>query len=237
MPTPTYETCCIKNVNITHDVYEIEFEKPEGFTFEAGQFVLFQVPLPENPVDTQPRAYSIASAPHEAKLLFVIKVMAGGRASRWVAESLKEGDTVHMQGPFGRFFLQDSPEDILMVCTGTGIAPFRSHLLTMMETASIRNTHLFFGNYKEEDIFWKEYLEKMDAQNDWFTFVPVLSNGSQNWHGQCGFVQDAIAATIDGISSTHLYICGNPAMAEAVKKTAMEEWGMKKEKVHVEGFI
>ena len=237
MPTPTFDVTCLKNEKITHNVYEIHFTKPADFSYEAGQFVLFEVALLEDPKDVQPRAYSIASAPHEENLIFVIKLVEGGRASKWVAESLKAGDTVPMQGPFGRFLLNESDDDLLMVCTGTGIAPFRSQLFTLIKNGSERKVSLFFGNYTEEDIFWKEELEALDGKHDWFSFQPVLSDAEGKWEGHCGFVQDCINASVEDIPHHRLYICGNPLMADAVKKMALEEWHVPKEGVHVEGFI
>lgn len=237
MPAPTYDITCIKNVNITQSVHEVRFSKPKGFSFQAGQFVLFHVPLVGDPADVQTRAYSIASAPHEEELLFIIKVKEGGRASNWVSSLLGEGDTVRMQGPFGRFLLEEGRSDLLMICTGTGIAPFRSQVWTLSKNKSNRRVFLFFGNLTEKDLFWKEELEAIEAEHDWFAFHPVLRDADEGWRGHRGFVQDAITATVQDIPGKDLYICGSPVMADAVKKLALGEWGVARDRVHVEGFV
>jgi len=238
MPTPDYQITCTKNLLIAKGIYDVRFTKPEGFSFEAGQFVLFDVPLLDDSNDIQTRAYSIASTPHENELIFVIKLIEGGRASKWVEESLSEGTNVRMQGPLGRFLVESGDDDdLLFLCTSTGIAPFRSQILTEIQSESGRKMELFFGNRHEEDIFWKEEFEALAKEHDFFTFHPVLSKPSDKWEGHCGHVQDVVAPSKDALHDKHIYICGNPAMADELKKLSLEEWNVVNERLHVEGFI
>src|SRR3989344_5478756 len=146
MPVPSFIIACKKNERIANDIYEIAFEKPEGFNFVAGQYILFDVPLIENSADIQTRAFSIASSPNESDLIFAMKLKAGGRASRWIVEALKPGMKARMQGPFGRFLLDpQTNKDIVMIGTSTGIAPYRSQLKTYLETKSGGRIDLIFG--------------------------------------------------------------------------------------------
>ncbi|PIQ76628.1 hypothetical protein COU78_04525 [Candidatus Peregrinibacteria bacterium CG10_big_fil_rev_8_21_14_0_10_49_24] len=238
MPTPEYHITCIKNVLIAKDVYEIHCEKPEGFLYEAGQFILFDVPLPENPQDIQTRAYSIASAPHEENLLFVVKLLAGGRASRWIQESLTAGDTVRMQGPFGRFLLDTETEnDYVFICTSTGIAPFRSQVLTALKNGDGRRMDIFFGNRQEEDLFWTDEFEALKTAHPNVGFHTILSKPQASWGGHTGYVQDFVQREVQDLKEKHIYVCGNPTMAEEVKQLCLEQWHIPKEHLHVEGFI
>lgn len=238
MPTPDYCITCIKNVLIAQDVYEVHFEKPEGFLFEAGQFVLFDVPLIEDPQDIQTRAYSIASAPHEKTLIFVLKLLEGGRASRWVAESLSAGDTVRMQGPFGRFVLDTKTKnDYVFICTSTGIAPFRSQVLTALENGDTRNMNIFYGNRHEEDLFWIDEFEKLASQHANLGFHTVLSKPHASWSGQTGYVQDIVLEKTGDLQKKHVYVCGNPTMTAQVKQLCLHDWLVPKEHLHVEGYI
>lgn len=141
MPTPTFHTTCTRNAPIARDVYEFACKKPEGFTFQPGQFVLFSVPLVDNQADVQPRAFSIASSPEESDLLFVAKMKEGGRASRWILETLKPGTPVTMQGPMGLFLLdRTTQKDILFICTSTGVAPFRSMIMDTLYGSPLRGS-------------------------------------------------------------------------------------------------
>lgn len=238
MPTPEYTVSCIKNVLIAKDVYEVHFNKPEGFSYEAGQFILFDVPLLENPEDIQTRAYSIASAPHEDTLIFVLKLLEGGRASKWVAESLSVGDNVRMQGPFGRFLLDtETKNDYVFICTSSGIAPFRSQILTALQNGDTRQMDLFFGNRHEEDMFWLESFEDIAKEHKNCRIHTILSKPQPSWNGHTGHAQDIVQAEVGNLLQKHIYVCGNPTMAEEVKQLCLTEWHIPKEHLHVEGFI
>ena len=238
MSTPAFHITCTKNALIAQDVYEMRFRKPTDFSYKAGQFVLFDVPLVENPEDIQTRAYSIASAPHEEDLLFIVKHIAGGRASRWVEESLSEGDTVRMQGPFGRFLLDDEEKsEFLFLCTSTGVAPFRSHVLEALHSGNTRPMDLVFGNRFAEDLFWMEEFEKLASEHSSFFFHPVLSKPTGAWKGHKGHVQDIALQIIKDLTKKHIYVCGSPAMTDELKDLCTRTWGIPKESLHVEGFI
>ena len=78
------------------------------------------------------RLYSIASARDGEKrnannIGLTIKRVEGGVGSTYMCD-LKPGDKVHVTGPFGATFLMpnDAQANIIMICTGTGSAPFRA---------------------------------------------------------------------------------------------------------------
>jgi len=237
MPISSYLITCTDNRVIARDVYEIRFTKPEGFTFIPGQFVLFDVPLLENLSDVQTRAYSIASAPQEGDLLFVIKMKAGGRASRWFVESLKVGDTVRMQGPFGVFTLDRSvPNDWLFVCTSAGLAPFRSQLVAFLPQEA-RRIDLIFGVHAEEDFFWLDEIRALLKSHPNFRLHLTLSVSSSSWTGHVGHVQTLLPDLLKNRPGTKVYICGNPEMTKEVKRMCIEEFALPKADVHMEGYI
>jgi ferredoxin-NADP reductase len=237
MPTPSYITTCLANNCIAEDIYEIRFTKPEGLTFEAGQFVLWDVPLVDDPKDIQPRAYSIASAPHEEELLFIFKALPGGRSSRWVREVLTPGTEVRMQGPFGLFTLQESPKDILFLATSTGVAPLRSHIVTLLKQGDTRKLDLIYSVKTESEIFWKEEFEALARGH--FNFSPHLTvtRPSENWQGLRGRTQAVAGELIANRSERTIYVCGNPEMTKEGKCVCLEEWNVPKDDVHIEGYV
>lgn len=238
MPVPSFIVACKKNERIANDIYEIVFEKPEGFNFVAGQYILFDVPLIENTADIQTRAFSIASPPAEKDLLFAMKLKPDGRASRWIVEALKPGMKARMQGPFGRFLLDPlTDKDIVMIGTSTGIAPYRSQLEAYLESKSGKRVDLIFGARSEDDLFWAEYFETLAKKYDNFFLHIALSNPSANWKGHKGRVQTLIPLIIKDFTTKKVFICGSPDMTTELKKTALEEWGIERTDLHVEGYI
>ena len=152
MPVPIYTTTCISKSLIARGVYEFRFSKPEGFSFLPGQYVLFNVPLIDNPQDVQIRALSLASLPSEGELVFVAKIVPGGRASRWIEELLSPGVTATFLGPFGRFLLNTTTDkDFLFIATGTGLAPFRPMILQALTPPPPRLAGLGEGEGESSD--------------------------------------------------------------------------------------
>lgn len=241
MPTPSYIVTCTQNKKLCADVWEVKLRLQEGekFSFRAGQFVLFDVPLIGNPQDIQPRAYSIASPPREdTELTFVLRYKPGGRASRWIDERLKVGDTVRVQGPLGAFVLNaETSKEYVFVGTGTGVAPFRSHLMHALEDKKdVRPMHLFFGVRQEEDLFWVEEFRALEKRFPNFKAYISLSRPSESWKGLCGRVTDILPTVITDFSRVNAYICGNPDMVKTVKEWLFAK-GVSKADVHQEGYV
>ncbi len=238
MAAPSYHITCTKKLLIARDTFEFAFEKPEGFSFEPGQFLLFDVPLLENTEDIQTRAYSIASAPHEEELLFVIKLVTGGRASRWFEQSVAPGTVVRIQGPFGAFKLPaQMRRDIAFIGTGSGIAPFRSHIAHLTHRGTKRSLDLFFGVRAEQDLFWREAFEDLAEAHPNLHLHLALDEASERWEGHRGRVQTLIPTVIEDLSARDIFICGHPDMTKELKKICLEEWRVPKEQLHVEGYV
>lgn len=242
MPTPSYQVTCTRKKLIAPGVYEFSFAKPEGFTFKAGQFVLFDVPLLANPKDIQARAYSIASTPQDPELLFCMKIVPGGRMSTFVEEALQEGTTLTMKGPFGVFVLNTTETlPTVFACTGAGVVPFRSMAMDALSNGEARSIDLLFVVRHEEDFFWLEDFRTLEQSYPQFHLHLSLTQPKDGWQGLTGRVQQALPLVVNvvqkNMSDFLLYACGNPDMTKEVKALAIGPWGMAKERVHIEGYI
>ncbi len=237
MVTPSYSITCLRKTLLAPNVYELVFERPKGFTFKAGQFVLFDVPVLSNPTDLQPRAYSLASTPDEPDLLFIVKLKEGGRFSVWLEQQIEVGSSLTIKGPFGFFTLRQNTNDCLFVATGAGIAPFRGHILDALKYGNTRTMHLFFGVRNEDDLFWTKTFKELKASHSNLHLHLCLSRASPDWKGKRGRVQDFIPEVIKDPHATDLYVCGAPEMVNDIKKTALEIWSIPKGNVHGEGYV
>ncbi len=220
------------------NTYEFAFTRPENWQFKSGQFILFDVPLIENPADIQTRAYSIAAAPSDAELMFVVKLKEGGRASRWFDELMEVGDPAVIQGPFGNFILPAEEErDLLFVATGAGIAPFRAMMHDALERKPERKVDCIFGVRTEDELFWVESLTELTQKYPAFSLHVSLSRPHDAWTGHRGRVQEIVPKITPSVIERTLFVCGNPDMTKEVKQLALEKWGVSKQHLHVEGFI
>jgi ferredoxin-NADP reductase len=239
MATPISTVTCLKKSLIARDTYDLLFTKPAGFSHKAGQTVLWRVPLLADPSDIQPRAYSIASTSDEEHLRFAVRLKPGGRASEWIVHALKEGGTLDLQGPFGLFTLKhDEPtRPLLFIATGTGLAPFRSHIRELQQQKHTGRIDLVFGVRDEADLFWTEEMTALGQQFEQFFLHLALSQPSPAWTGHRGRVQTLVPLIAKDIAAREVYICGNPDMTKELKALCLGEWGAAKERLHAEGFI
>jgi len=238
MPLPTLIARCTGHHQIAHDVFEFTLTKPQGFTFKAGQFVMFLFPLVDNPADVQGRAFSIASAPSEKELLFVAKIKQGGRAGRWISEVLKEGDDVKLQGPLGVFTLAPAGESkLLFLATCSGIAPLRSHIVESLQRGDPRPMDLVFCVRTEEDLFWTKELQELAVAHPQLKVHVCLSRPTPSWKGLSGHVQDIASQVVPDIAERSIYVCGGPNMVKDVKAKALTVWGIPKERMHAEDYV
>jgi CDP-4-dehydro-6-deoxyglucose reductase len=238
MPLPQYTFTCTQNICIAHDIHELKFTKPAGFTFQPGQFLMLDVPSLEDETDLQPRAYSIASTPAEEEVLIGIKIKHGGRAGEWVKQQLKPGMEVAVKGPLGAFLLyKETHKDYLFVCTGAGLAPFRSIVKAALEAGETRRMDLVHGVCEEQDFFWREEFAALAERYPNFHVHYTLSKPAEGWTGSTGYVQKVSPQVVPDARQRSVYVCGNPVMTGSYKTLCLEEWGIPKEDFHMEGYI
>lgn len=220
----------VKKIPLTPDILELHFTKPDGFEFQAGQFVQFFIPGHPNPAL---RAYSISSAPQTDDLEFCAKLLPGGKASAHFA-CMKEGEAIRMRGPKGQF-TNDHPTPIYCVATGAGIAPVMSIIQEELQYKKTdREVRLLFGVRSEEDIFWQKRFEALAKQSPFFSFDMSLSQPKPtgSWAGLRGRVTEHI---LHHLSDHHFFLCGNAAMVKDVRQILLEN-GVDKQFIHFEIF-
>jgi len=206
--------------DLTHDVKQFMFETEEDFRFESGQFVMVKVDDGAEPLAS--RAYSIASAPDGSEFSLVIKLLPGGRGSEFLSRVSVE-QNFDLKGPFGHFVLdKKSEKDLVFVATGTGVAPFHSMLVSLLEDKDPRHVTLLWGLRHCVDVFWRERFEELASEHANFDFKLTLSQPeNESWDGLQGRVTDHL----DGFDTANIrvYICGNKSMIDQSKEYFSEQ--------------
>lgn len=172
------------------------------------------------------RLYSVASPrdgerPNTNNLALTVKRVESGIASNWLCD-LKMGETLDVIGPFGATFLMpDSLDaDILMVCTGTGAAPFRGFTERRRRTApqAPGRLHLYFGARTPEELPYFGPLQKLPKTLLNQELVYSRLEGAPK-----EYVQDrmrACAADIAALlrsATLHVYMCGLKGLETGVE--------------------
>jgi len=157
---------------------------------------------------------------------------------------IKPGDKVKITGPVGKEMLLPDEEDanIVMLATGTGIAPMRAYLRRMFEpTEKEKNkwnfkgkAWLFMGAPKSANLLYEEDLQRYLAENpDNFKYTKAISREQQNTKGGRMYIQDRVLESANELfnmiedEKTHIYLCGlkgmEPGIDEAMTKAAEEK--------------
>ena len=194
----------------------IKLIEPKEFNFRAGQFLMLHIPGEAKPVL---RAYSIASSAQQKDALgLIFKYVPNGIASEFVWK-LKENDELHFTGPFGKVFLKEpAAEQIIFLCTGSGVAQHICFLKSHQDQLSQKNISFFMGLNTEENIYFEEELKKIKAQYRDFKYDYVLSQPSPAWGGLKGYVQNQIENLNYLKTPTDFYLCGNGQMIKHTRE-------------------
>ena len=171
------------------------------------------------------RLYSVASPrdgekPNTNNIALTVKREERGVCSNYLCD-LNKGDTVALTGPFGATFLMPNSPDanVLMICTGTGSAPFRG--FTMRRQRQQPNASgrliLYFGARTPEELPYFGPLKKVPAailtQRLVFSRLP----GEAKEYVQHRMIREASwLAPLIGEPSTHIFICGLKGMEAGV---------------------
>jgi len=232
LPVGEAEVESQRRLNLT--VCEVRFfVRTQGFAFQPGQYVIFQIPAEREVVR---RSYSISTTPSDQRHFEIcVRAVAGGHGSNYV-HRLRPGQKVRFEGPMGDFTLRDNDRDILMVATGTGISPIKSMLLHLLEQRSNRKVHLLFGVRAVQDIFYTDFLRGLEAQYPNFQHQLVLSAPDPaQWAGRRGRVTDAVRELVCPAKRTEAYLCGSQGMVVEVE-AILRGKGVAAEHIHHENF-
>lgn len=214
------------------------WELPE---FLPGQFAVIGLPgsaarcalsEPENPSPDPNklirRAYSIASSSLTRQYMefYVALVTSGALTPRLF--SLKIGDRIWLgQKITGMFTFDQIPADknVVMIATGTGLAPYMSMLSTHLMCGGTRRFAVLHGARHSWDLGYRSQLMTLEHLCPNFTYIPTISRAQGEpapWPGPVGYVQDLWR---DGVidrtwgfcpapENTHVFLCGSPSMID-----------------------
>ena len=173
-----------------------------------------------------PRLYSISSPrdgerPGFNNLSLTVKRDRQGLCSNYICD-LGRDDTVNLSGPYGDSFLipNDPDTNLLMICTGTGSAPFRAFTMHRQRTENPKNgaLTLYFGARTPQSLPYFGPLNKIadDFIACRFAFSRVADQPKT-------YVQDLLRKDAEKIAdhlndpNTYIYLCGLKAMEDGIE--------------------
>jgi glycine betaine catabolism B len=218
----------------------IKIPELEVFDFKPGQFVTLDLPIHEK-LNKRWRSYSIASWPDNTNVFeLLIVLLEGGAGSHYMFEKISEGSELSFRGPQGVFILPEVIDrDLYFICTGTGIAPFRS-MAHHIKRHNIphKDLYLLFGTRTKNDLLYLEELRRLESELPSFHYIPTLSR--EKWDGCCGYVHAIYENLVHEkmINTSELppakfYLCGWKSMIDEAKERILK-LGYDKKSIHLE---
>lgn len=204
-----------------------------SFDFIPGQFVTFDLPIHEKP-NKRWRSYSIASWPDGTNVFELIIVLDKlGAGTHYLFDQVVVGSELIFRGPQGVFTLKQPIEnDLFFICTGTGIAPFRSMINHIKnELIPHHNITLVFGCRTKETFLYHEEMKGLQESVPGFRYIPTLSR--ETWEGRSGYVHPVYEELCTERKPANFFLCGWKGMIDEAKRR-ITEMGYDKKDVHVE---
>ena len=214
----------------------IQIPELDSFNFKPGQFVTLDLPIHEK-TNKRWRSYSIASAPDGTNIIeLVIVLLEGGLGTTYLFNEIKVGSAITLRGPVGVFTLPETlDKDLYLICTGTGVAPFRSMVNWIhQQKIAHKNIHLIFGCRKLTDQLYGAELKALEPLENNFYYHPVFSREDAVPDGaHKGYVHAVYEQLLAAKNPSQFYLCGWKNMIDEAKQRIIAA-GYDKKDIHLE---
>jgi CDP-4-dehydro-6-deoxyglucose reductase len=212
----------------------LAFPPKHPMKYQEGQFLSIELP------DGEMRSYSMANAVADnGEIELHIRLYEYGKFSAMVREKLAAGDNLKVHGPFGNCIWPKAlsvSEPIVLLATGTGIAPISALIEAATRSRCANPIWLYWGADNRADYYLLERFEALSRTYRNFQFFPVLNASDPNWDGERGFVQDVAARHHPDLSCAYVYACGAPRMVAAASALLTSQNGLAEDKFFADAF-
>jgi len=225
-------------VSVTPDMSIFSFSADTPAEFLAGQYAMLEIPGVG-----QPRAYSMSNLGNrDGTWEFIIRRVPGGRVTNYLFDTLRPGDEITIDGPYGVAYLRrDIPRRIVGIAGGSGLAPVIS---IMKDSATLTTTQgtpvMLFGGRTSKDI--PDVSKLLEGSGARIEFHPIVSapdaDAGANWSGDTGFVHEFIERKLSGpLSDCEFYLAGPPPMIESVVRLLVADHKVPASQIHFDRFF
>lgn len=198
------------------------------------------------------RAYSMANYPGEKGIIMLNVRVASppprspkgtppGKMSSFIF-NLKPGDDVTISGPYGEFFIKETPAEKIYIGGGAGMAPLRSHTFELFKNMDTDcKVSYWYGGRSVRELFYLDEFDELEKKHDNFKMHIALSDPQpeDNWTGMTGFIHqvlhDEYLAKHPAPEDCEYYICGPPIMLKCVQDM-LSDLGVEPENIAFDDF-
>lgn len=200
-----------------------------------GQFLTLTLPTGEKPIR---RSYTISSSPTQGYYCEItVKREDQGAGSRYLHDKVKEGDTLEVQAPSGKFiFTGKEADSIVLISGGVGITPMMSITRALTDMAWHGEIYFIVACRDPEHFIFESELKTLQQRHSNLHLHVAMSRIKEPIDGyQAGRLsKELLAEWVPDPASKLIHICAPPMMDST--KQMLAELGVPTEKIQIENF-
>lgn len=223
-----HEVRFLEHVERCADIASARFERPEGYGFVPGQYLVLTLDTDEG---AQSKPFTHSSAISDPYLEMTTRL--SGSAFKNALAALVPGAKVRLRGPAGHLVVPRSERRVAFLAGGVGITPAIS-MLRSWDPSEAPEAVLFYGNREAGCVPFARELETLGLER--LRVVHVLEEADASWAGETGFITPGIVARhIDPHDGWLFVVAGPPVMVAAMERS-LEVLGVPAERALIERF-
>jgi ferredoxin-NADP reductase len=227
-----FETKIKEIIPRTVDVTSYRFPRSPELTYKPGQYFFITIKQGDRELT---KHFSFSSSPTEKDHFEFTKKFTDHEYSMSL-KAAKVGDWARIDAPYGQFTFEGEYPEIALLAGGIGITPFISICKNATDKRLNSKITLFYGCRTENDIAFKQELEKMQEQNKNLKIVFMVNEASSQWKGATGVINaEMIKKELPDYKDNLFYVCGPPPMVKTME-TLIESIGLPKTQLKLEYF-
>ena len=233
------------------DIMSFKFFRSDGqnsLNYRAGQYSIVDLGTKEDPKGPI-RSFTIASSPTEKETI-LITTRIRNTPFKLKLSQLDTGTSVKITAPAGKFTLppENYSAPVVFLSGGIGVTPFRSMIKYATDKALPLKITMFDSNRNQANILYKDEFDSWAKLNKNLKIIYTItdetaetlpSSTTSEWKGERGWINREMLLrhmSIDEMNNSIFYICGPPAMLNAIQKILSEEFRVPNERIRVEEF-
>lgn len=209
---------------------------PLPFNYLPGQFLTLKIPVGEKPIR---RSYTISSSPTQGYYCEItVKREDQGIGSRYLCDTVKEGDTLEVQAPSGKFIFTGSEADgVVLIGGGVGITPMMSIARALTDMGWPGEIHFIAACRDPEHFIFKEELDRLQRKHSNVHLHVAMSRIEKDIDGyrKGRLSNELFEEWVPNIESQWVHLCGSPAMMDSTEEMLVE-LGIPSDRIHTESF-
>lgn len=191
-------------------IFKFRLPPTAAFQYQPGQYINLSY-------QGVTRSYSIANADSNDGIELHIRRVPDGVMSELLFSDVTVNSLLRMDGPIGTFFVRPDTNPIIFLAGGTGFAPVKAMVESLIAQESHRDISIYWGMNSSKD-FYSDLPMEWASKFKNIKYIPVVSGDDHDWAGRHGLVHKAVIEDIKDMSHVSVYACGSPLMIAAAKE-------------------